>query len=192
MKIQLALRTLMLLSITLSSACASLGSPSISDPAQDELTDSARRSLHSLYATTPEARELRARSSGVLIFPDILKAGLLVGASGGNGVLFSPQNEHVLGFYNATSLSYGLQAGVQNYAEAMFFTTPDALSYLDDSNGWSVGAGPSVVVMEEGMARDLSSTTLRSDVYAFIYGQHGLMGGIGIQGQKITKLRSRF
>jgi lipid-binding SYLF domain-containing protein len=51
-----------------------------------------------------------------------------------------------------------------------------------------VGVGPSVVVMDEGMARGASTTTLTSDVYAFIFSQKGLMAGLGIQGNKITKI----
>jgi lipid-binding SYLF domain-containing protein len=70
----------------------------------------------------------------------------------------------------------------------MFLMTPKAREYLDSSAGWSVGMGPNVVVAKAGMAKDLSTTTLRSDVYAFMFGQTGLMAGLGVQGQKITKL----
>lgn len=173
-----------------SSACAGKQEgPSISRSSQEQLRDTARRSLESLYATTPSAKELRAQSKAILVFPDVLKAGLIVGGSGGNGVLFSPGGK-VLGYYNVASLSFGLQAGAQEFAQAMFLTAPEALKYLDNSSGWSVGVGPSVVVVDQGMAKDFSTTTVRSDVYAFIYGQTGLMGGLGVEGQKITKLRN--
>ena len=101
--------------------------------------------------------------------------------------MFSPDGR-VTGYYNLASLSYGLQAGAQTFSEAMFLMNRDALDYLDSSSGWSIGAGPSVVVVDSGMAKDFSSTTLRSDVYAFVYGQAGLMAGIGVQGQKITRV----
>ena len=165
--------------------CLSVGAASAET--REELTAKARASLDRLYSTTPEAKELRGRAVGVLVFPDILKAGLIVGGSGGNGVLFASDGR-VLGYYNAASLSFGLQAGAENFSEAMIFVSSDALKYLEKSDGWSIGAGPNVVLVDAGMAKDLSSTTLRSDVYAFIYAQKGLMGGIGIQGQKITKL----
>ncbi len=174
--------------IMLLSACSSMTGPSISAATQADLVKEARMSLEILYATTPEAKELRDRSVAILVFPDIFKLGLIVGGSGGNGVLFSPGG-HVLGYYNATSLSWGLQAGAQDYAEAMFLTKPSALNYLDSSDGWSIGVGPSITVIDQGMAKDLSTTTGRSDVYAFIYNQSGLMGGLGIQGQKITRLQ---
>jgi lipid-binding SYLF domain-containing protein len=69
----------------------------------------------------------------------------------------------------------------------MFLMTDDALSYLNSSNGWSVGVGPSVVVVDAGMGKSMTTTTLKSDVYAFIFGQQGLMAGLGVQGQKISK-----
>ena len=176
--------------ILLLGACSTMGGPTLSNNTQAELVDESRAALNKLYAVMPDARDLRDRAQAILVFPDILKAGLLVGGSGGNGVLFSPDGR-VMGYYNLASVSYGLQAGAQTFSEAMFMMTPSALGYLDSSDGWSIGAGPSVVVVDSGMAKDFSSTTLRSDVFAFVYGQEGLMGGIGIQGQKITKLGAR-
>ena len=176
--------------ILLLSACSTMGGPTLSNNSQAELVDKSRAALNELYTVMPDAKDLRGRAKGILVFPDILKAGLLVGGSGGNGVLFSPDGR-VMGYYNLASVSYGLQAGAETFSEAMFMMTPDALRYLDNSDGWSIGAGPSVVVVDSGMAKDFSSTTLRSDVFACVYGQEGLMGGIGVQGQKITKLDSR-
>jgi lipid-binding SYLF domain-containing protein len=152
-----------------------------------DLEAKARAALQQLYTTTPNAKLLQSRAKAVLVFPEILEAGLIVGGEEGNGVMFGA-NEKVLGYYNATAVSYGLQAGAQSFQEAMFLTTDSAINYLQTSGGWSIGAGPSVVVVDSGTARSLTSTTLKSDVYAFIYGQLGLMAGVGIQGQKISKL----
>ena len=169
------------------SACAK-GGPKISNYSQEELRGEARTALHSLYASTPETKKLRDQSVGILVFPDVFKAGFIVGGSGGNGVLFSPA-EKTMGYYNIASASVGLQAGVQGYSQVMFLMTPEALNYLDSTNGWSLGVGPSIVVVDAGAAKDISTTTARYDVFAFIHGQRGLMGGIGVVGQKITKLR---
>ena len=92
------------------------------------------------------------------------------------------------GYYNTAGASYGLQAGAQKFGYAMLFMNDEALAYLDKSDGFEVGAGPSVVVMDDGMAKQSSTTTLSEDVYAFIFGQSGLMAGLGLQGNKITKL----
>ena len=72
----------------------------------------------------------------------------------------------------------------------MFFMSDSALRYLDRSEGFEAGVGPSLV-MDEGMAKSLTSTTAKDDVYAFIFNQSGLMAGLGIQGNKITKIDKR-
>ena len=92
------------------------------------------------------------------------------------------------GYYNIVAGSYGFQAGVQSFNYVMFFMTDSALSQLDSSSGFEVGVGPSVVILDEGMARSLTTTTLRDDVYAFVFGQEGLMAGVGLQGSKITRV----
>jgi lipid-binding SYLF domain-containing protein len=63
-----------------------------------------------------------------------------------------------------------------------------SLRYLEKSEGWEIGTGPSVVVLDKGFGKNLSSTTLQKGIYAFIFDQKGLMAGIGLQGSKITKI----
>jgi len=169
-------------------ACSGKKGPTISESGQVKLVEAARKSLDELYGISSKAKGFRSHAVGILVFPNVIKAGLIVGGAGGNGVLFSPDGR-VLGYYNLAALSYGLQFGAESFSEAMFLVTSEALKYLDSSEGWSIGAGPNVVVVDAGMGKDLSSTTLRSDVFAFIYGQKGLMAAIGLNGQKITKLR---
>ena len=64
-----------------------------------------------------------------------------------------------------------------------------ALAYLDRSDGWEVGVGPSVVVVDSSMAKALTTTTLKDDVYAFFFDQTGLMAGLGVQGSKISRIK---
>ena len=66
--------------------------------------------------------------------------------------------------------------------------TDSALKYLDKSDGWEIGTGPSIVIVDEGMARALTTTTAKDDVYAFFFSQKGLMAGLGLQGSKISKI----
>lgn len=146
----------------------------------------AAAALRSLYATTPAAKTLGSRAKAVLVFPKIVKAGFMVGAQYGDGALL--KNGKTAGHYNITAGSYGFQAGVQSFGYAMFFMTGDALGYLDRTGGFEVGAGPSVVLVDEGMAKSMTTTTVRSDVYSFIFGQRGIMGGVGLQGSKITRI----
>jgi lipid-binding SYLF domain-containing protein len=120
------------------------------------------------------------------VFPRIIKAGLLVGGQGGDGVL--RVGGKTAGYYNIAAASFGLQAGAQRFSYALFFMTDSSLKYLEDSDGWSIGSGPSVVVMDKGAAASLTSTTVTQDVYAFPFGQHGLMAGLGLEGSKITRI----
>jgi len=66
--------------------------------------------------------------------------------------------------------------------------TNSALAYLNKSGGWELGTGPSIVVVDTGMAKSLTTTTLRKDIYAFFFSQRGLMAGLGLQGSKITRI----
>ena len=142
--------------------------------------------LEKLYAGSPTAREFSKIAKGILVFPDVIKAGLVVGGQYGEGALLI--DGKTTGYYNTVAASYGLQAGAQSFGYAMFLMNNDSLSYLKKSEGWEVGVGPTVVVMDEGLAKSLTTSTAKEDIYAFIFGQKGLMAGIGIQGSKITKI----
>jgi lipid-binding SYLF domain-containing protein len=146
----------------------------------------ARQALEELLAKTDSARLLNERARAVLVFPDIVKAGFMFGGQMGNGVLFKQGRR--AGFYNSVAASYGFQAGLQVFGYALFFMNDKALSYLDKSAGFEIGVGPSVVIVDAGIGKSLTSTTITQDVYAFIFDQRGLMAGIGIQGSKITRL----
>ena len=152
-----------------------------------DITRDSNAALQDLYASNPEARQLAKRAKGILVFPGIVKAGFLVGAQyGSGGALF--KNGRTAGYYNILAGSYGLQAGVQSFSYALFFMDNDSLNYLNRSEGWEIGVGPSIVVVDAGMARSLTSTTLQNGVYAFIFDQKGLMAGLGLQGSKISRI----
>jgi lipid-binding SYLF domain-containing protein len=142
--------------------------------------------LGKLYREVPGAKDLASRAEGVLVFPSVIKGGFLVGGQFGEGAL--RKGGRTAGYYNIAAVSYGLQAGAQSFGYALFLMSNDALDYLVRSDGWEVGTGPSVVVLDEGLARTISSTTAREDVYAVVFGQKGLMGGVGLQGSKITPI----
>jgi len=151
------------------------------------LEQDAQAALASLYTTSPGAQALGARAAGILVFPTITKAGFIIGAQGGSGVLF--QQGNVGGFYHSGALSVGMQAGMQTYGYALFFMSDADLAYLSKSEGLSIGVGPSIVVANTGFGKDISSATLKSGIYAFIFDQQGLMAGMGVTGQKITRLK---
>lgn len=155
-------------------------------PTAAEINRDASIALNRLYEDNESARALGAKAKGVLVFPSIKKAAFIVGAQYGYGVLHS--DHRTVGYYRTGAASYGFQAGVKSFGYALFFMTDSALSYLDRSGGWAIGTGPSVVVVDKGAARSLTTTSMRADVYAFVFDQKGLMGGIGIEGSKITRI----
>ena len=146
----------------------------------------ATAALKTLYGSTPGAKVLGAKAKGILIFPSIIKGGFIVGGQYGDGAL--RKGGKMVGYYRSVAASYGLQAGVQSFGYPLMFMDEASLAYLDKSGGWEIGVGPSVVVVDAGMGKAMTSTTLQSGVYAFIFGQKGLMAGIGLQGSKITKI----
>jgi lipid-binding SYLF domain-containing protein len=128
---------------------------------------------------------LSKEAKAVLVFPDVVKAGLIVGGQYGDGALL--KNGETAGYYNTTAASYGLQVGAQAFGYALFFLTDDAVAYLENSEGWEIGVGPSIVVADAGVAKALTTTTARDEIYAFFFDQKGLMAGLGLQGSKITR-----
>jgi lipid-binding SYLF domain-containing protein len=167
-------------------ALIAVTAPSAVADMRADLVRDGQQALRNLYAQNPTAKMLGGKARGILVFPSIVKAGFMFGGQLGNGVLV--KNKQTAGFYNSVAASYGFQAGLQTFGYALFFMNEKALAYLDESGGFEVGVGPSVVIVDEGMGKSITSTTITQDVYAFIFDQKGLMAGVGIQGSKITRL----
>lgn len=143
--------------------------------------------LENLLKNSPAATEFSKKAKAILVFPRILKAGLGIGGHFGEGAL--RKEGKTVSYYNTAAGSYGLQVGAQAFGYAMFFMDDKGLDYLLDHNtGWEIGVGPSVVLMDEGMAKTMNNTTMTESVYVFTFNQRGLMAGAGIQGSKITKI----
>ena len=151
-----------------------------------KISNDAQKALQALYAKSASAKALGERAIGILVFPAITKGGLVVGGQYGEGALI--KSGKVAGYYSTVSISYGRQYGIQKYGYAMFFMSNAALDHLDRSDGWELGSGPTVVVGDVGASGGISTTTAKSDVYAFYFGQKGVMAGLGLQGTKITKI----
>ncbi|MGK6310746.1 YSC84-related protein [Variovorax sp. DT-64] len=146
----------------------------------------ARNAYQKLIASAPAAKALSKEAVGVLVFPKITKAGLVVGGQYGEGVLL--RSGKPAGYYKNTGASYGLQAGAQQYGYAMFLMNEKALNALNEDRGFEVGVGPSIVVVDQSMSKSMSTTTMSNDIYAFVFGQTGLMAGVGLTGNKIAPL----
>jgi lipid-binding SYLF domain-containing protein len=146
----------------------------------------AQAALSALYDKEPAARMLGEKTKAILVFPDIVKAGFIVGAQYGEGALLV--NGKIKAYYNLAAASYGLQAGVQSFGYALFLLTDSALKYVNKSGGWELGVGPSIVIVDAGVAKTLTTTTAKKAIYAFTFSQKGLMAGLGLQGTKISRI----
>jgi lipid-binding SYLF domain-containing protein len=153
----------------------------------EDLDKDAAQALQTLYRQNPLAETLSKRAKAVLVFPRVVKAGLVFGGSYGEGVLMV--GSRVTDYYNSVSASWGLQAGAESYAYVVFLMSDQVVRYLRESKGWELGVGPSLVVVNEGVAKNLSTTTLKGDAYAFVSDQQGLMASLSIEGTKVSRIQ---
>lgn len=168
-------------------AIVSLSAASVAVAAEESLLEQdSRAALKSLSDGSAVAKALQGKAKGILVFPNIVKAGFVVGAQSGDGVLFMQGKPAA--HYNTTAVSVGLQAGAQSFGYALFFMSDQVLKDFRASKNFQIGVGPSIVFIDAGAAKDLNTLTAKSDVYAMIFDQKGLMAGAGLQGSKITKI----
>jgi lipid-binding SYLF domain-containing protein len=154
-----------------------------------DLTKRSKAALQKLYSEAPLAKALGPQAVAILVFPEVKKAGFGIGGQYGEGALLKGGTASA--YYKTTGASFGLQAGGQKYGYAMFFTNAKALDEFSKASGFEVGVGPSIVMVDEGMAKTTTTTTLKDDIYAFVFGQKGLMAGLGLQGNKITQIKPK-
>ena len=183
--IRRALKYLLLVAVGTFSL-ASISSSAVAASAED-LNKNAAQSLQTLYKNNPAAESISKKAKAILVFPNIVKAGLIFGGAYGEGVLI--KDSHFAGYYNSVTASWGWQAGAESYSYVVFLMSDKAVKYLDKSKGWEIGVGPNVVVVNEGVAKNLSSSTLKDDAYAFIFDQQGLMASLSIEGTKISRIK---
>jgi lipid-binding SYLF domain-containing protein len=153
---------------------------------RSEINREVTAALQQLYASNPTAKVIGEKAVAVLVFPSITKGGFIVGGQYGVGAL--RKGGKTIGYFNTVAGSWGFQAGIEKYSYALFFMNKKAMTTLKNRKGWEIGTGPTVVIVDEGFGKSMTSTTLKDDVYAVIFDQKGLMAGIGLQGSKISRI----
>ncbi|HTP72797.1 MAG TPA: YSC84-related protein [Burkholderiaceae bacterium] len=168
-------------------ACSTTGDKP-ADPAarRREIDAAVDGALADLYASTKGSRELAAKAQGILVFPKVVSAGFVVGASYGEGAL--RKNNVTAGYYSVGAGSVGLLAGAQSKVMVLLFMTQDALQKFEASSGWTAGADASVVVVDEGAAARVDTETARAPVIGFVRSTAGLMANLSLDGTKFNKL----
>jgi lipid-binding SYLF domain-containing protein len=173
--------------LVLAFGCTTTG-PSSGDP------DTRRRSIDAgvdnalaqLFMQVEGSEQLVGRARGVLVFPSVMEAGFIVGASRGQGALRI--GGKTVSYHATTSGSFGLQAGAQSTAVFLLFMTDDALTRFQNSSGWTVGADASVTLISVGATAQVTTATAQQPVIGYVLSNRGLMAGISLDGARITRL----
>jgi lipid-binding SYLF domain-containing protein len=173
--------------LVLAFGCTTTG-PSSGDPdtrrrAIDAEVDNA---LARLYGQVEGSEQLVGRARGVVVFPSVMEAGFIVGASRGQGALRI--GGKTVSYHATTSGSFGLQAGAQSTAVFLLFMTDDALRRFQNSSGWTVGADASVTLISVGATAQVTTATAQQPVIGYVLSNRGLMAGVSLDGARITRL----
>ena len=174
----------------LSGCTATTSSTSAAKPdtgaARIEIDEGVNSTLSRLYAQAGGTRELVAKADGVLVFPRVLAAGLVVGGEYGRGALRAKGRP--LSYYQLVSLSVGFQAGAQSKAIVFLFMTKDTLDKFRASKGWTVGADASVAALKVGANGTIDTATATGPVQVMVLTNAGLMYNLNLEGTKITPI----
>jgi lipid-binding SYLF domain-containing protein len=170
------------------SGCTTTGPSAKADSvtANDQIEANVDATLSRLYEAAPSSRQLVERAAGVLVFPSVLNAGLIVGGEHGKGVL--RVHGRTVEQYSQTGASIGLQAGAQTRAEILLFMTPDSLAHFRASKGWTAGADATIAVAHIGANGMIDTETAQQPIVGFVLNNTGLMAGVSLQGAKFSKL----
>ena len=183
----LAFGSLALAGCTTTSNSSNDNTPSTDASKRHSIDASVDGAMSRLYTTVPGSRELVSKARGVLVFPSVLQAGLIVGGQYGEGSL--RVGGGTVGYYSTISGSFGLQAGAQSKAIIFLFMTQDALDKFRNADGWSVGGDASVALVKMGANGAIDSTTATAPVEVFVLTNAGLMGDLSLSGTKVSRLK---
>ncbi len=144
------------------------------------------RALEQLFATVPGARELNETAKGVLIMPEVVKAGLLLGGAYGEGAL--RVDGATVSYYSLAAASFGLQIGVQSTKQALFFMSDAALAKFRRDDGWEAGIDAEVTFPGAGVNAGVDTTTKSAPVIGIVFGQDGILAGASFEGAKYSRI----
>jgi lipid-binding SYLF domain-containing protein len=143
--------------------------------------------LKMFYEKVGPAKELSAKAKGILIFPDVIKAGFGIGGEYGEGALRI--NGKTVEYYNTAAASIGLQLGAQEKAVILLFMDGKALDAFRKSDGWEAGVDGSVAVVEWGAGGSVDTTNIKDPIIGFVFGNKGLMFNLTLEGSKMSKIK---
>ena len=174
------------LCLALVAAFALVTQPPSSAAGASGIDTAANETLHSFVRQVPGASELANKAAGILVFPNVVKAGIGIGGEYGEGILLN--QKQVEGYYNLISASFGFQLGVQARSIIIMFMTQDALAGFQRRAGWKIGVDGSVTVITVGVGGSIDTDEIVSPVIGFVLDQTGLMYNLTLEGTKISRI----
>lgn len=143
--------------------------------------------LERFHKEVEGSEQFLKKAKGVLIFPEVVKAGIGIGGEYGEGALRI--NGTTVDYYNTASASIGLQFGAQMKTVILVFLDAAALDKFRNSDGWEVGVDGSVALVEFGAGKDINSVSINDPVVGFVISNKGLMYNLTLEGSKISRLK---
>ena len=159
--------------------------PAAQATSKDEIDAEVRQAVTNFYKHTSAGKELAGKAAGMLVFPNVIKAGAGIGGEFGEGALLV--NGKTTDYYNIAAASIGFQLGAQARSQIVLFMTPQALTKFRASKGWKAGVDGSVALVTLGAGGAIDSETARKPVIGFIFSGKGLMYNLTFEGSKISK-----
>ena len=173
--------------LLLFASLATIVAPARSDAASGAAIDAdVDATLHSFESQIAGARELANKAAGILVFPSVVKAGILLGGEYGEGLLIIRGKPG--GYYNLVSASFGFQLGVQARSVILMFMTNEALDRFNGTDGWKVGVDGSVVLVKVGVDGSIDTDKVTSPIIGFVIDPEGLMYNLTLEGSKISHI----
>lgn len=173
------------MSIILAALIALVSQPAAA-ASREELDAKIRATLERLHRDVRAGQELSNRAEGMLVFPNVYKAGIGLGGAVGEGALLI--NGEPVQYYRTTGLSFGFQLGGQARSEVILFMTPTALEGFRNSNGWQAGVDGSVAVIEFGVGKGVDTNNVQDPIIGFIFDNKGLMYDLSLNGSKYWRI----
>jgi lipid-binding SYLF domain-containing protein len=152
---------------------------------KSEIDSKAKVCMERFKTSVEGANTFLKDAKGVLVVPDITKAGFIVGGEHGDGALMV--GDKTVSYYSVSAASAGLQAGIEKYDMVLIFYTDESLKKFQESSGWTAGVDASITIVKSGAEAEANTLKHDNPILAFVFGQKGLMGGVAINGSKFSK-----
>ncbi|MDA8110730.1 MAG: YSC84-related protein [Betaproteobacteria bacterium] len=175
-----------LASVVLGSVLALGRAPTAAAASRQEIDAKVREAVATFYRHTSAGKELAQKAAGMLVFPEVVKAGIGIGGEYGEGALLV--HGKTVGYYSTASASIGFQLGAQIKSEVILFMTPTALEGFRTSKGWKAGVDGSVALATLGAGGEIDTETAKKPIIGFIFSNKGLMYNLTFEGSKITRI----